>query len=67
MSEVKDMFRMHFERDCRYVAKRVYNKVLAVDFDSFINAGRHQQPAGGKAIATATVRGVFLPRWECLI
>ena len=43
LSEVKDLFRMHFEQGCRYVAKRVYNKVLAVDFDSFINAGRHQR------------------------
>ena len=43
MSEVKDMYRMHFERGCQYVAKRVYNKILAVDFDSFINASRHQR------------------------
>jgi len=43
MSEVKDMFRMHFEQGCRYVAKRVYQKILAVDFDSFINAGHHQR------------------------
>ena len=43
MSEVKDMFRMHFEQGCRYVAKRVYDKILAVDFDSFINAGRNER------------------------
>lgn len=43
MSEVKDMFRMHFEQGCRYVAKRVYDKALSVDFDSFIHAGRHQR------------------------
>jgi len=43
MSEVKDMFRMHFEQGCRYIAKRVYDKVLAVDFDSFINAGRYRR------------------------
>jgi len=43
MSEVKDMFRMHFEQGCRFVAKRVYQKILAVDFDSFINAGKHQR------------------------
>lgn len=43
MSEVKDMFRMHFEQGCRYVAKRVYQKILAADFDSFVNAGRHQR------------------------
>lgn len=43
MSEVKDMYRMHFERGCQYVAKQMYNKILAVDFDSFINAGRHQR------------------------
>jgi len=43
MSEVKDMFRMHFEQGSRYVAKRVYNKILAVDFDNFVNAGRHQR------------------------
>jgi transposase-like protein len=46
LSEVKDMFRMHFEQGCRYVAKRVYDKILAVDFDSFINAGRYQRSAG---------------------
>lgn len=34
---------MHFEQGCRYVAKRVYDKILAVDFDSFINAGRYQR------------------------
>jgi len=43
MSEVKDMFRMHFEQGCRYVAKRVYQQILAADFDSFIDAGRHQR------------------------
>jgi len=43
MSEVKDMFRMHFDQGCRYVAKRVYDRILAVDFDSFINAGRYQR------------------------
>jgi len=43
MSEVKDMFQMHFEQGCRYVAKRVYDKVLAVDFDGFINTGRYQR------------------------
>ena len=43
MSEVKDMFQMHFEQGCQYVAKRVYDKVLAVDFDGFINAGRYQR------------------------
>ena len=48
MSEVKDMYRMHFERGCQYVAKRVYNKILAVDFDSFINAGKHQRTGSRK-------------------
>jgi len=43
MSEVKDMFQMHFEQGCRYVAKRVYDKVLAVDYDGFINTGRYQR------------------------
>lgn len=43
MSEVKDLFRMHFERGCQYVAQRVYNKILAVDFDSYINASRHER------------------------
>lgn len=43
MSEVKDMFRMHFEQGCRYVARRVYQQILAADFDSFIDAGRHQR------------------------
>jgi putative transposase len=43
MSEVKEMFRMHFGQGCRYVAKRVYDRILAVDFDSLINAGRYQR------------------------
>jgi len=43
MSEVKEMFRMHFGQGCRYVAKRVCDRILAVDFDSFINAGRYQR------------------------
>ena len=43
LSEVKQMFLMHFERGCQYVAKRVYDKALAVDFDGFINAGRYQR------------------------
>lgn len=43
MSEVKSMFRMHFGRGCRHVAKRTYNKILAVDFDSFVNAGRYER------------------------
>ena len=43
LSEVKEMFRMHFERGCRYVAKRFYEKALAVDFDSFLNASRHER------------------------
>jgi transposase-like protein len=46
MSEVKDMFRMHFERGCQYVAKRVYDKILAADFDTFINADRYQRSIG---------------------
>ena len=43
LSEVKDMFRMHFDRGCQFVMKRVYDKILAVDFDSYINAGRYQR------------------------
>jgi len=43
MSEVKDLFRMHFERGCRYVTQRVYEKILAVDFDGFIGADRHER------------------------
>ena len=43
MSEVKSMFRMHFGRGCRHVAKRTYNKILAVDFDSYVNAGRYER------------------------
>lgn len=43
LSEVKDMFRMHFEQGCRYVTQRVYEKILAVDFDGFIGAGRHER------------------------
>ena len=43
MSEVKDMFRMHIEQGCRHVSQRVYQKILAVDFDHFINASRHER------------------------
>jgi putative transposase len=43
MSEVKTMFRMHFGRGCQHVAKQAYNKILAVDFDSFINAGKYER------------------------
>jgi hypothetical protein len=43
MSEVKSMFRMHFGMGCRHVAKRTYNKILAVDFDNFVNAGRYER------------------------
>lgn len=45
LSEVKQMFQMYFGRGCRNVAKRFYEKVLAVDFDSFLNAGRHERTA----------------------
>ena len=40
LSEVKQMFRMHFEHGCRYMTQRVYEKILAVDFDRFLAAGR---------------------------
>jgi putative transposase len=43
LSEVQDLFRRHFERGCRYVTQRVYEKILAVDFDGFIGADRHQR------------------------
>ena len=43
LSEVKQMFPMHFEQGCQYVVKRAYDKALAVDFDGFINAGRYQR------------------------
>jgi putative transposase len=43
LSEVKDMFGMHFEEGCRHVAQRVYNKILVADFDAFLNASRHQR------------------------
>jgi len=43
MSEVKSMFRMHFGHGCRHVAQGTYNKILAVDFDSFINADKYQR------------------------
>ena len=43
LSEVKEMFGMPFEQGCRYVARRFYEKMLAVDLDSFINAGRYQR------------------------
>lgn len=43
LSEVKDMFRMHFDMGCRHVMKRVYEKILKVDFDRYINAGRYER------------------------
>jgi len=43
MSAVKDMFLMHFERGNRYVTERVYQKILAVDFDAFVEAGRYER------------------------
>jgi transposase-like protein len=43
MSEVKDLFRMHFEHGCRNIANWLYERALAADFDSFINASRHQR------------------------
>jgi putative transposase len=46
MSEVKDLFRMHFEQGCRYVAKRIYNQILAVDFESWLVAGQYERTAG---------------------
>ena len=47
MSEVKDLFRMHFEQGCRFVAKRVYDQVLAVDFESWL-AARHYERTSGR-------------------
>ena len=46
MSEVKDLFRMHFEQGCRYVAKRVYDQVLAVDFESWLAARHYERTLG---------------------
>jgi putative transposase len=43
LSEVQDLFRRHFERGCRYVTQRVYERILAVDFDGFIGADRHER------------------------
>lgn len=43
LSEVKDMFQMHIGQGCRYVAKRVCDKILAVDFDSYMSAGRYER------------------------
>jgi putative transposase len=45
LSEVKQMFQMHFERANRYVTQRVYEKILAVDFDAFIEAGWYERTA----------------------
>lgn len=46
LSEVKDMFRMHFERGCHYVAKGILEKVMAADFEVFIGAGRYARGDG---------------------
>jgi putative transposase len=46
MAEVKDMFLMHFERGNRYVTERVYQKILAVDFEGCIMAGRYERALG---------------------
>jgi transposase-like protein len=43
MAEIKQMFQMHFERANRHVLQQVYQRLLAVDFDEFINAGRYQR------------------------
>jgi hypothetical protein len=43
---------MHFERGCRYVVERVYQKILAVDFDGFINAVHHQRISGRRDYRT---------------
>jgi transposase-like protein len=43
MSEVKDMFRMHFERGNRHVTQRVYQKILAVDFASYLEAKPYER------------------------
>jgi hypothetical protein len=50
---------MHFEQRCRYVAKRFYEKALAVDFDSFLNASRHERTPRRRGTATGTVLGIF--------
>ena len=46
LSEVKDMFRMHFERGCSYVAKGILEKVMAADFEGFVGAGRYVRRDG---------------------
>jgi len=46
MSEIKQMFLMHFERANRYVTQRVYEKILAVDFEAFLGAGRYERTSG---------------------
>lgn len=43
MAEIKQMFLMHFERGNRYVTQRVYQKILAVDFEGFLSAGRYER------------------------
>jgi putative transposase len=43
MSEVKNMFLMHFEQANRYVTQRVYQQILAVDFEAHVAARRYER------------------------
>lgn len=43
MAEIKEMFRMHFERGNRYVTERVYQAILAVDFEGFVAARSYER------------------------
>ena len=64
MSEVKDTFRMHFERANRCVAQRVYQQILAADFEAHVAAkpyeriDKHQgQRNGSRPRISATSAG----------
>jgi len=43
MSEIKQMFLLHFERANRYVTQRVYNQILAVDFEAHLAAKPYER------------------------
>ena len=66
MSQIKDMFRMHFERGCQYVTRRVYQKILAVDFDSYVNASRYQRTSGRRGYRNGSRGRKLLTSVGCL-
>lgn len=66
MAEIKQMFLMHFERANQYVTERLYQKILAVDFEAHLAAQpyertdkRRGQRNGYRSRTLATSAGVL--------